>query len=80
MEGTDIKKMCQMKLLTFAEWQSSENFLLSGLFIMAKGWDHFPRDRKKLLLYKSSNFFFQVAMGKEEIMTRFPLDVHLNSS
>ena len=51
MEGTDIKKMCQMKLLTFAKWQSSENFLLSGLFIMAKGWDHFPRGRKKLLLY-----------------------------
>lgn len=46
MEWADIKKMCQMKLLTFTEWQSSQDFIFTGLFIMAKSRYHAPTNRK----------------------------------
>ena len=37
MEWADMKQVCQMELLGFTERQSSQDFFLTSLFIMAKG-------------------------------------------
>lgn len=46
MEWADIKQVCQMELLDFTERQSSQDFFLTSLFIMAKGRNYTPNSKQ----------------------------------
>ena len=46
MEWADIKQVCQMELLGFTERQSSQDFFLTSLFILAKGRNYTPDSKQ----------------------------------
>ena len=46
MEWADIKQVCQMELLDFTKRQSSHDFFLTRLFIMAKGRNYTPDSKQ----------------------------------
>ena len=46
MEWADIKQVRQMILLDFTKRQSSQNFFLTSLFIMAKGRNYTPDSKQ----------------------------------
>ena len=49
-----------MKLLGFAKCQSSQDFIFTGLFIMAKSWNYAPENKvsfKSLRLWEKTCYF-----------------------